>query len=453
MQGYEYAQLHTSGALDPTFVYLGGSLDCPAFQIAAIEYANSPDFTNTEVASRNVYQAIGPALLNEVLSEQEAWDYYNAYAIYDYVNYQQMHNKTVAALLEQPECIDPNTNLSYFDNLRWLANEQQYAQLGNLSAVNNVSDSGSLQSRITYSISTIAGNMLAAKMLAQLQVAVETQGEYYKLSVLVGDYQPFMSFFALTGLPQWNNDFYGMPNFGSAMAFELFSLTNNSMNMSFPSTDELYVRFLFRNGTDEDTTFQAYPLFNRGPSESDMSWNEFEGLMYSILLSDISDWCHQCGAPNLFCAAWNSTDLSASSSDNSSSSSHHGMSAAVAGVIGAIVALVIAGILFCLAILIGGLRLHRKKSHKSDLGGFKGGQKMQSDRDLTVPKGGAVVGATVERADPMSPVAGGHERVGSWELAQAKEAGMQDNGIERRLSFESERADPFRDPIKADERV
>lgn len=95
------------------------------------------------------------------------------------------------------------------------------------------------------------------------------------------------------------------------------------------------------------------------------------------------------------------------------------MSPVVAGVIGAFVTLAIAALVFGAVMLLCGVRLHRNGSsrRKSDLGGFKGGQKMASDQDLTIPKGGAVVGAAIERH--------GHERTGSWELKQT-EAGQGD---------------------------
>ena len=233
--------------------------------------------------------------------------------------------------------------------------------------------------------------------------------------------------------------------------FELFSMTNET-NMLFPSTtDDLWVRFYFRNGTDDDDRFQSYPLFGQGPSETDMRWNDFVGEMSGLIIGNVGDWCTQCGANNIFCAAWNGSDATTSSSSTTVSRHHGGISAAVAGVIGAILALVIASLLFGLAMLLGGVRLHRNKSRRQELGGFKGSAKLASDRDLTVPKGGAVVGATVER---LPTTTAGHERVGSWELKDA-EMGRQGD---RRTSFEEEeeearRVNPFADPVKPDERV
>ena len=131
------------------------------------------------------------------------------------------------------------------------------------------------------------------------------------------------------------------------------------------------------------------------------------------------------------------------------------MKPAIAGVIGAVVTLAVAGLLFAALMLIGGVRFHRVEKHKSDLGGFKGSQKLASDRDLTIPKGGAVVGASIERSpdSPISPV--GHERVGSWELKGEPQYLERPNIAQstRDPSFDHERVDPFRDPVRADERV
>ncbi|KAK1069133.1 hypothetical protein LTR74_005175 [Friedmanniomyces endolithicus] len=462
LKGYQYTQMHAAGALDPDFPYLGGSLDCPAFNDVAALYAGTPAFTATESISRQIYQDVGAQTLTGVLDET-AWDYYNAYAIYDYINYQNAHNKTVATLLAD----NANMNTSYpvLDMLRWYADEQQYAQLGNLTAQNNYTGSSQpLPDGLTGSISTIAGNLLAAKMMAQLQVAVETGGAYYKLSLLFGDFEPLMSLFALTGLPAVNPNFYGLPDFGSTAVFEVFSYTNDSMNMGFPSSDQLYVRFYFRNGTgignDASGNFQSYSLFWRGPSQVDMSWNDFQTAMYGIMLGDIGTWCTQCGAGNIFCAAWNSSDTATGTPSGSTLSTtrkhKHGLNPAAAGAIGAVVTLAVAGLLFAALMLLGGLRFHRVEKHKKhDMGGFKGSQKLASDRDLTIPKGGAVVGASVERG-PESPVSAiGHERVGSWELKQEhlERPNIAEAEHARHPSFEEDGADPFQDPVRADERV
>jgi hypothetical protein len=137
--------------------------------------------------------------------------------------------------------------------------------------------------------------------------------------------------------------------------------------------------------------------------------------------------------------------------------SHRGISPAVAGVIGAVVTLVVVGILAAVLALLGGLRVYKIKTKgRSDLGGFKGGEKLASDADLTVAKakvGGIVTGPPAGRL---------HERVGSWELGdqtKARDAQIPNLGSsdlpERRPSFEDDElhVHPLAAPVKPDDHV
>ena len=144
---------------------------------------------------------------------------------------------------------------------------------------------------------------------------------------------------------------------------------------------------------------------------------------------NVEDWCTTCNSPSVFCPAFTDPD---GTLNPTTSADHHGLSPVIAGVVGAIVTLAAAALLSAAAIVLGGVRLHRlERRHRSDLAGFKGGNKLASDQDLTVPKGGA--GATiVHTEDPAYPApVRGHERVGSWELrdqAKAEEAQRQSLG-------------------------
>lgn len=77
------------------------------------------------------------------------------------------------------------------------------------------------------------------------------------------------------------------------------------------------------------------------------------------------------------------------------------MSLPVAGIIGAVIMGAIIALIGLGLFVIGGFRFSRSdpKERKSSLGGFKGAEKMASDTDVRVGKGGAQ-----------------QERVGSWEL-------------------------------------
>ena len=219
-----------------------------------------------------------------------------------------------------------------------------------------------------------------------------------------------------------------------------------------------------------------------------MSLSDFTTSMQRLSVGSIAAWCETCDSYSIFCPAFtdnypgSGSGGSSGSRRGSSSGSSGGLSPAVAGVVGAIVALVIAALIAALVCLLAGFRVHRvAKGRRSDLGGFKGAEKLASDQDLTLPKGGA--GATVvqettpevgEDGKVVPVVAGGpgapmrgHERVGSWELREQRkleEEGMAVRApqaaagrLPRRPSYEDDddmlNVNPYARGVKADERV
>ncbi|KAK3069714.1 hypothetical protein LTS18_000257, partial [Coniosporium uncinatum] len=255
---------------------------------------------------------------------------------------------------------------------------------------------------------------------------------------------------------------------GSVAVFELFSLANNDSNdtsssLVYPNADDLMIRFYFRNGTSNVNTsgggsgsgsyaedYQSYPLFRRGPSQTDVSWTEFYKEMSGLGLSSVSEWCKRCGAYTIFCAGYES---SASNGNGPGpwrgrrGGGSGGMSPAAGGAIGAVVALGVAGLVFAMVMLLGGVRFRRiRQEKKSEMGGFKGSAKLASDADLTLPKGGAGASVVSSREEDR-----GHERVGSWELRQ-----KEGENAGRKASFEEDDDigwDLGAKPVKPDERV
>jgi len=277
-----------------------------------------------------------------------------------------------------------------------------------------------------------------------------------------------MALFSLLELPTVNPDFKYLPPFASAMAFELFSYSNDSTEGIYPSVDDLWVRFLYLNGSlgDENPSpsIQAYSLFGRDPDQLDMPWQDFYSLMESVSLDNVGDWCLICTSSSIFCPALVGDDTSSTSLISSQKSSK--VTPTVAGVIGAIVTLVVAGILFALLMLLGGVRLYRNQETKKDLTGFKGSSKMASDQDLHLPKNAAPIGVATHEVD-IGDQKRGHERVGSWELENKKEGrdtmsslgGMTAKGDDygTKYSFDEDRLhdglNPFTAPVNPRESV
>jgi hypothetical protein len=289
---------------------------------------------------------------------------------------------------------------------------------------------------------------------------------------MFGSFEPMLSFFYLSSLSDGpsSTNFHSLPEPGSALILELFSYStseNAAQNLStpFPSVDDLWVRFLFRNGTGETEPMIAYPIFGRGNSQVDMTWKEFADGMHDFALTDVATWCSSCDAVNLFCQAIEgniSSNNTASAPYVTSGGGSGGLSPTVAGVIGAAVTIV-TFIILALALIFFGFRIDRREKQnpaakngdlgvlkRSGSGGFKGAEKLASDTDLAL-KGGA--GATIIR----------HERVGSWELNNSPTSGITHSSLDKEI--ESGRAvsnadygrrsedgignvNPFGDPVK-----
>ncbi|KAF2496302.1 phosphoglycerate mutase-like protein [Lophium mytilinum] len=425
LSGYQYPSIYTASDTEPESVWVQGSVNCPANTLAITEYYDTLEFWETLNSSKPLYWATGfNTNLKDVYVESQ-WNYEHAYLIYDYLNYQYSHDQDTLELFSAND-----TFAGVYDDLRYLADQQEWALYGNVST------------DYDSQMRAIAGKTLAAKVLGQFQALVASIGEAPKLTLMVGEHEPFVSFFSLADLQFLNSNFFGLPEYASAMVFELFSVGDDGSAFPTDETD-LWIRFHFHNGTEiaANGTLQSFPMFNRGPSQTDMAWLDFQDLIDS-------DWCNACGSTMIFCLGF---DDAATSTPNSTSRAS-AMTPQVAGVIGAAVTLGVLLIAFIVALLVGGIRFHKvNRDKKSELGGFKGATKLHSDADLSLPKNGAVAGiVSMGDGDKKAP----KERVGSWEL-RAKEGGKDvGDGVSRRESLDEEAGvSPYAKPVAPKETV
>ncbi len=181
-------------------------------------------------------------------------------------------------------------------------------------------------------------------------------------------YASFLAFFGLSKLPLLSDNFTGIVDYASSMAFELVT-TAPVTSTSYPTPEQISVRFLFSNGSAAYNGLTAYPLF--GQSKTTLPWNTFTAEMAKIAIGDQASWCKACGNTTGVCASTTSTTTStggeapATVSGASSSSSDFqgsGISTVVAGVIGAVVTLAVILGIEVIVMLLGGLRLVRKKA-------------------------------------------------------------------------------------------
>ncbi|KAJ5159939.1 uncharacterized protein N7482_006943 [Penicillium canariense] len=435
LHGYQYPQIVTLGEADPQSVILAGQSDCSMHQAAEAEYRDGDDALEIKEITNAFYARLWREVLSGVYAESSA-TYSNAVDISDYIEYEAVHNSTVRNQLSDDE----------MRQARWLADQYTYA-------TNGQSDASS-QSTIG-SVNPIAGQTLATSLLRAFDMNINQFGTRQKMTLLFGSDEPAVALASLLGLPtKQQPDFYSRPVRGASLVFELYSFESDEVYPTYPGIDNLYVRFFMHNGTNA-TEFSPYSLFGYSPSHEYVAYTEFQSELETFAVQTTQEWCFRCNSAAVFCTG-------VLENDRSDTKEKKGMAPAVAGVIGAVVTLVVIGLLAILGFFICGMR-KRQGSLKPRLGGFKGNSKLASDTDVTFrsPIWGA---SKVASADQNEDIAGGiivrgNERLGSWEMGQQKEAGDVESTSQRHVSrLEDENEDEWRihsglQPVKVRERV
>ena len=208
----------------------------------------------------------------------------------------------------------------------------------------------------------ISGMQLAAEILSYMNSTIKsgTAGSSSnKFGIQFGAYATFMSFFGLVGLDTVSENFKGVADYASSMAFELF--TDADVD-AWPATEDLQVRFLFHNGTASNSSEpQVYPLF--GSDANATSWTTFHDKLNDFAIGTTEQWCHKCGNSTGTCAPYaGSNDNGAGSASAQSSEGGNGISPTIGGVIGAFVTLAVVLGSLALFMLVGGFRLVSKKA-------------------------------------------------------------------------------------------
>lgn len=340
LNGFQLIPLGTisSGSGSESSSWLQGVTGCTNAAISSNNYFSSDSYQALLSSTKSLYQSLSP-IINATFSPSDM-SFKNAYTIWDLLNVASIHNSTQ----DYPEL--ENLNSSLMNELFNLASIHEY------SLAYNASDP----------VRAIAGAVLAGQVLQGLNTTITSAGKGNTLNVQFGSYATAMSYYGLAQLPAASPDFTGIPDYASSMTWEL--VTNASVTNGFPSTSDIYVRFYFNNGTSAaSTNLTSYPLFNQ--SSLLLSWSDFVSSTQEFAVTSQAQWCQQCGNSGSTCSAAVATTSGSSSSATSSTSSDSssgGISKTVAGVIGAMVTLgVILGV-EALILLLGGLRLTRKRA-------------------------------------------------------------------------------------------
>jgi prostatic aicd phosphatase len=265
LAGYQYVLINGVPATAPDTIWIEGDTDCPAYTTASNEYYNSEEFLTTQTATQSFYSQFVPLL--EGLLPADQVNFKNAYNIYDYFSVSVNHNATIAQAITTEQ----------LNQLR------AYANLESLNLVYNTS----------APLRSIGGNTISGQILMSLNETVSGSNKNLKVTYYAGSYDVFLSFFGLAGLTQVNDDFNGLPEFASTMSFELHQPTEST------ATEDLFIRFGFRNGSDPSAPLNQYPLF--GQPNVDLPWNDFVTSMKAQSIFTSTQWCNVCGASLPFC--------------------------------------------------------------------------------------------------------------------------------------------------------
>lgn len=265
-------------------------------------------------------------------------------AVYDLINVAEIHNASFDTA--------GRITSDVFFQLQTLADAHEWGLAYNESET--VSDN----------VRGISAMVLAGEILGFLNGTLNSGGKQ-KVAVQFGAYATFFSFFGFANLPEVDSSFRGIATYASSMVFELF--TNASTTANAPNTipsDDVYVRFLFSNGTaSSDAPPTAFPLF--GSEQDSLRWTDFANSMNKFAVRTTERWCDVCGNSDGVCVAYKTS--SSSNSTTPASSTHDsdkqrvGLSPAVNGVIGAMVALAVVLGLELLILSVGGFRIISKR--------------------------------------------------------------------------------------------
>jgi hypothetical protein len=337
LDGYQLIPVNTvstaaSTSSSETTTWLQGSSGCNNAVISSNNYLVSEQYLSYLNSTKSFYSSLLPVINGTFTSSTAIFK--NAYTIFDLINVATIDNTTI-----QSEDLLTNSTIR---ELQVLANIHEYGLAYNRSEP----------------IRAIAGSTLAAQIVQALNSTI-TGKSATTFNAQFGAYASFLSFFGLAQLDKVSDDFTGIVDYAASMTFEL--ITNSTVSSSsYPSTDDIYVRFLFSNGTAAQHGLTAYPLFNL--NETVLPWSTFVNEMNQFAIGNQTAWCTACGNSTGTCATSTSTASSSSSTSTGGSKNGGGMSRAVAGVIGAMVTLAVILGLEALILLVGGFRLTKKGS-------------------------------------------------------------------------------------------
>ncbi|KAJ6264930.1 hypothetical protein Dda_1083 [Drechslerella dactyloides] len=374
LSGYQYTPVTTYRSTDPQSVYLASTLlQCNNQRLSTDLYYGSEDYKNAYLESIDFLNSLYEPYFAGVFTKDQII-YYNSYILYDYVNQNRLAGNET--LLEMSD--------SDFQQLRVYANRLQFNLYAN-TTISTLPDWADDQYDLRRR--EVGGRALAGKVSRMFRDSITSGGFQNRFNFVLGDYDLMLSFFAIANLTSRSDDFFGLPDLGSSMVFELYTDDPTLTIDGQLDPTSVKVAFGFRNGTTVDDTLTYWPLFDENSDGNSVSmlYDRFIEKMDAAAVSNVGQWCSVCNAQVDFCTAESvsgGTNFPQPSGSQRGSNNSKGMSPAVAGIIGAIIMLAIVGIIAAIAFFLFGIGVRRERRRSSILSSISRKEKMSSDIEL-----------------------------------------------------------------------
>ncbi|KAJ7354194.1 phosphoglycerate mutase-like protein [Mycena albidolilacea] len=258
--GYQYVPMET---VEPgNDRSLESWTDCPAFQKHIKAFHESDAFKAKAKEAAPFFHDVKDFVFGRPATLENIWN------IYDFMNTQLIYNQTYAYRL-------PPT---YINQARALA---------------DFHEDGVFSGKHANDIGNIAGRTLLHPILSAVE-RVAFNDDPLKLMVVQTTYQPFISLFHQTEMVHEYPELAAIPNFGAVLAIEL--------RRGAPPDSRDFLRFKFRNGTDDADGWQTLHAFNH---RGDIPVTEFVYRIEGSAITSNKQWGQVCGAPEFRASAMN----------------------------------------------------------------------------------------------------------------------------------------------------